>query len=301
MALECNDSGTIPVIDIINAVNENETNVSSNEARLNQNDLNIAGINTQITAIDARVDLLEASSPPSSGDFNALEGRVSTNENYIAQNESNISQFNVQLQNNISDINDLQVRVGVNENEILSLSSTVSGLSNEILQNIDPQLLDQDSRIQALESASTDSITLLCVHEEPEGVGAGTAVALTWTQRNIGQVKYDTVGGVSAPTSYTLPVGIYKIHAKCSGNSDYHQSRINVGSTSYYGSVAKGTDMSEIYEVLSIATNTNISIETKINSVGTGNELGEPSPWGTIGGTSGEKNRYVTLSIDKIG
>lgn len=283
MALEC-VAGTIEVRQIMDQVDLNESTISINTSDIAILETDVLKNSEDITNHELRIASLEGGNVPTQGAFDALKDRVGVNEVNIAANATAI-------QTNTSLINDNTSEIVNNKSEIDVNTASIADLENELV-NTNTSVGTNSTRISALEDLHAKSALL--VHETLDGVDGGAAAANTWVTRNIGTVKSDTLGGLSGPTSYSVPPGEYKISVIAIASAPFHQTRLNIGGVTTVGTTVSGQNQSVSTHTISLSSDTSVSVETKISAVGSGKELGEANPFG-------EPNLYVSLTIQKVG
>lgn len=294
MALTCDGQGQIPIIDIIEAVNTNEADISGLDSDLGSLEVRVGDNENNIVSNTTRITTLENNSV-SDGDLSAIDARVTVNEGNIAVNTSDISINAGNISTNQSDIAtntaailDLDTRLITAEADIVSHESSI--------QNFGPRISQNETDIAALQAAVGAGKYAVLAHEAATGVNGGTPT-LGWDARDISTLRQNSLAGtLNGTTSYKIPEdGVYKITGSAIADGAYHQSRVFAGGQIIYGSSEKGYGDSVVVGVLSLLANEDVAIQTRVNTPAVGDlGLGESTPFG-------ETNVYVQLQIEKVG
>lgn len=296
MALACDGQGQIPVMDIINAVNENETGITDNENAITILDGRVTVNETNIFNNTTRITNLEAGSI-SIGDLNDLDARVSVNEVNIAANAADIS-------TNTGDISTNQADIATNTANVTTLMTEMDNAEIR-LDSLDASVADFGPRISQNEldiaqlqfDIGVGFQGALLQHNVPSAgsVGGGSS-STAWTARVLNEVKYNSiVDSTTGPTSITLPIGKYKIEALAMGEGSIHQSKIVTGGgIEMLGTLMSGAGMSHVCGDLDLAAPDSISVATIVQTPVIDTGFGVPSPFT-------ENAVYVMLKIEKVG
>ena len=286
MALVCDGQGLIEVSLIMDAVNQNETDIATLgggstglDARVTQNEADIVSHNSRLVAIE-------------NTDITAVEARVTVNEGDIATNAADIITNSGNTTTNTNNAVALESRVTQNETDIatnvIALDANTSGL-----ETVNTTLLDHEARIDVLEAVSNEAILL--VHETADGIDGGTSTSATWVARTISTVRHNTLGVTPGATSVVLNAGTYAVDASCFANSARHQTRLSISGTTFiYGTAMSTAGESRVFSKFTISQATVVQLETNVSTGVADTGFGTATGFGT-------PNVYVTLFIDKVG
>lgn len=291
MPIECNVQGQIEVNAIVEAVNQNESDI----ALIGGSGLgdDVQDNTDAITALNGRVVTLENDSV-TIGDIVVLEGRVSTNEAGIATNTDNITLNTADIVTLGNDASALTTRVNTNESAISVNTGDIAGLVTNT-QAIAQDVADNASDIAALQALSGTGGEAIFAHEEVAGVDGGSSTTGTWTARNIATEKSNDIGAVGGATSVTFDAGTYdfEVHTMVVGSAN--QTRINVGGTTFiYGLSNNAEGISRAIGRVTFSTPTVVSVETNV-------DLGVATNGFGLSNTFGTPNTYVTFHAEKVG
>ena len=288
MALVCDGQGLIEVNLIMDAVNQNETDIAIGAAadvvqngRITANEADIIDLNSRVVAVE-------------NSDIVAVEARVTVNETDIATNIADILINKGNITTNTNNAVSLAARVTQNEADMVTNDAlTDANTSGLITANL--TLVDHESRISAVESAIGVGLEVLVVHETADTINGGTSVANTWTARTIDTVRYNTLGATTGADTVTIDAGTYYLQGMAMVVGSAHQSRISVGGTSFiHGTTHNSDGQSTIMGKITLASATPIKIETNVTTAVTNTGFGAASSFTTT-------NMYVMLLIKKVG
>lgn len=289
MAVVCDGQGQVEVMDLVEGINTNEADIAALDSDLVALDVRV-GLN-EITLTDhtTRIINLENDSV-TVGDMATLEARVTVNEADIATNVAAIDLNGAGVSTNQGDIASLTARADTNDSDVILSDARLDSLEAADI-TLEGRISQNEADITALGGGGYAQY----VHEEAAGVNGGSSTAVAWIPRNIATEKFNDLGAVSGPTSVTLDAGTYEFDGGAIVTGSGHQSRINIGGSSFIYSLSMPSEGESSFSGRAvIAAPTVVSVETMVTTAVANTGLGKTS-------SSSPVNIYVRLNIKKVG
>jgi len=298
--LKCDAAGQVKVMDILTGINNNIDDIES----LKGKDIFLEGeiLKTKVDIADnaTRIMVLEANKPADAGDLTDLAVRVTSVEADVMSIESSTGMITSNVATNTMELSALKMDVAqarsdldTNVVDVMGMKTSVVDIKADTDSNT-ADVSDLGQRILAIEMGKPGGAdSLLIMHQVKGKTGGGNAVAMTWTARPLGTAVKNTINATVGPTSVTLEKGDYIIRAIAIGEGA-NQSRLNFGSGMIYGTTLSSSGASEMQGEFSLAANTNISVETIVETSSGMDTFGKASPFT-------EDSVFLTMEIIKAG